>query len=354
MIRRTLAGLSLAELQNVLQPLPAFRARQVFHWLARGASSFEAMTDLAVPLRQDLANRFSLYSTIVSQRLEDSDGTVKLQLSLQDDTRIEAVLLSDDKGRKTACLSTQVGCPVACVFCKTGSLGFSRNLSSPEIVEQFLRLSSITDIANIVIMGMGEPLLNLKALCAALAVLTGNLGISRRRITISTSGIVEGIRELASKGLGTRLACSLTTADPSLRERLMPIARANPLPCLHDALAYYQQEQGQRLTLEAVLLGDLNTRETDAVAFGTFARGLDVVINLIPWNPIPGLCFEGKPLREPSRREVENFSVLLEQQGIPVTRRFRKGVGIAGACGQLGFNPCAQMKHGVVVSDTST
>jgi 23S rRNA (adenine2503-C2)-methyltransferase len=353
-IRRALAGLSLAELQNLLQALPAFRARQVFHWLARGVSSFEAMTDLAVPLRQDLANHFSLYSSIVSQRLEDSDGTVKLQLSLQDHTRIETVLLSDADGRKTACLSTQAGCPVACVFCKTGSLGFSRNLSSPEIVEQFLRLSSITDIANIVIMGMGEPLLNLDALCAALAVLTGDLGISRRRITISTSGIVEGIRELADKRLGTRLACSITTADPALRERLMPIARANPLPRLHDALAYYQQEQGQRLTLEAVLLGNLNTRETDAAALGAFARGLDVVINLIPWNPIPGLCFEGKPLREPSRWEVERFSALLEHQGISITRRFRKGVGIAGACGQLGFNPCAQMEHRAMVSDTTT
>jgi 23S rRNA (adenine2503-C2)-methyltransferase len=335
-IKRALAGLSLAELQNVLQTLPAFRVRQVFHWLARGVSSFEAMTELPVSLRQDLANRFSLYSTIVSQRIEDSDGTVKLQLSLHDHTRIEAVLLSDGAGRKTACLSTQVGCPVACVFCKTGSLGFSRNLSYPEIVEQFLRLSSITDLANIVIMGMGEPLLNLEALCSALVVLTSDLGISRRRITISTSGIVKGIRELADKGPGARLACSLTTADPALRERLMPIARANPLPRLHDALAYYQQKQGQRLTLEAVLLGNLNTRETDAAALGAFVRGLDVVINLIPWNPIPGLCFEGKPLREPRVREVERFSTLLEQQGIPVTRRFRKGASIAGACGQLG------------------
>ncbi|MDR1400574.1 MAG: 23S rRNA (adenine(2503)-C(2))-methyltransferase RlmN [Treponema sp.] len=351
MIRHALAGLSLAELQNLLQPLPAFRARQVFHWLAQGVPSFEAMTDLTLPLRHDLANRFLLYSATVSQQLEDNDGTVKLQLSLQDNTRIEAVLLSDNEGRKTACLSTQAGCPVACVFCKTGSLGFSRNLSSPEIVEQFLHLSSIADIANIVIMGMGEPLLNLEALCAALAVFTGDLGISRRRITISTSGIVKGIRELASKRLGARLACSLTTADPTLREQLMPIARANPLPRLHDALAYYQQEQGQRLTLEAVLLGGINTREIDARALGAFVRGLDVVINLITWNPISGLCFEGKPLREPSRREVERFGALLEQQGIQVTRRFRKGIGIAGACGQLGFNPHKQMD--TTMSDTT-
>lgn len=336
MNRPSLAGLSLAELQNILQVLPAFRVRQVFHWLARGVSSFEAMTELPFPLRQDLANRFSLYSTIIAQRLTDSDGTLKLQLSLQDEARIETVLLSDDRGRKTACLSTQVGCPAACVFCKTGSLGFSRNLSSPEIVEQFLRLSAVADIANIVIMGMGEPLLNLNALLDALAVLIGDLGISRRRITISTSGIVEGIHALAARGLGTRLACSLTSADPALRERLMPIARANPLPRLHDALACYQQKQGHRITLEAVLLGKLNTRERDADALSAFARGLDVAINLIPWNPIPGLCFEGRPLCKPSRREVEVFSALLEQRGFSVTRRFRKGAGIAGACGQLG------------------
>ncbi|GHV91503.1 putative dual-specificity RNA methyltransferase RlmN [Spirochaetia bacterium] len=351
---RVLSGLALNELIDELKglpaPLPPFRSKQIFKWIARGAVSFEEMTDLDKALREDLGSRFLLRSTRVSSQLEDGDGTVKLQIDLFDGARIEAVLLSDAEERKTACISTQAGCPAGCVFCKTGSLGFSRNLDSAEIAEQFLHLKALaarnspgaasgeTGIANIVIMGMGEPLLNLAELRRALSFFfdAEGLGISRRRITLSTSGVIPGIRDLADNGPHIRLACSLTSAREELRNRLMPLAASNPLPQLKAALGYYQQKSGQRITLEAVLLGGINTGREDAAAMAGFAKGLDAVINLIPWNPVEGLQFEGAPLREPSRAELEGFAALLEKSGLKVTRRYRKGRGVAGACGQLG------------------
>jgi 23S rRNA (adenine2503-C2)-methyltransferase len=228
-----LTGLAPAELAKALEGLPRFRAGQIFKWIARGASSFKDMTDLSRELREDLGARHALYDSRVVRAPEDPDGTVKLQIRLADGAMIEAALLRDDRGRQTACLSTQAGCPVGCVFCKTGSLGFLRNLAAHEIVEQFLHLRRIKSaIANVVIMGMGEPLLNLAELRAALGIITHpeGLGLSKRRITLSTSGIIPGIRELTDAGPDLRLAVSLTTADQALREELMPIAKANPLP----------------------------------------------------------------------------------------------------------------------------
>jgi 23S rRNA (adenine2503-C2)-methyltransferase len=262
-------------------------------------------------------------------------------MTLKDGLSVESVLLSDGEGRRTACLSSQAGCPAACVFCKTGQGGFKRNLDASEITEQFFRLRFLApDIANIVVMGMGEPLLNLKELRKALNIFTApeGLGISKRRITLSTSGIAGGIRDMADRGPPVRLAFSLTTADEALRERLMPAARANPLPRIKEALGYYQEKTGFRITLEAVLLGGINTRRQDADALAAFAEGLDVVVNLIPWNPVEGLEFEGRPLKEPGEREREEFISALEARGLKVTRRLRKGRGIAGACGQLAGN----------------
>jgi 23S rRNA (adenine2503-C2)-methyltransferase len=350
--RPALCGLSPEALTRLLYPLPAFRARQIFKWIAGGALSFDQMTNLPLNLREELARRFLVYSGVMSARLDAPDGTVKIQIRLRDGAKIEAVLLSEETKndspeqaeprtrRYTACLSTQAGCPAGCVFCKTGSLGFLRNLDSAEITGQFLMLRAIAPlISNIVIMGMGEPLLNLEELRRALSVLTnpGGLGISSRRITLSTSGIIGGIRDLADQGPPIRLALSLTTAREDLRQRLMPIGRTNPLPALKEALGYFQQKGGGRLTLEAVLLAGINTRREDAAALIAFAKGLDTVVNLIPWNPIEGMEFEGKALKEPSKQEVAEFTRLLEQGGLKVIRRFRRGRSIRGACGQLGL-----------------
>jgi 23S rRNA (adenine2503-C2)-methyltransferase len=238
------------------------------------------------------------------------------------------------------------------VVCKTGSLGFSRNLYSAEIVEQFLLLRGLCPssgaagkndppergISNIVVMGMGEPLLNLAELRRALSVITDKqgTGISVRRITVSTCGVVPGIYDLADKGPAVRLALSLPSAVEDLRRRLMPLSAAYPPGELKKALAFFQEKGGGRLTLEAVLLSGINTRRADARAAADFSKGLDTVINLIPWNPVPGLEFEGRPLSGPSESEVERFRKMLEAEGLKVTRRYRKGRGIMGACGQLG------------------
>jgi 23S rRNA (adenine2503-C2)-methyltransferase len=332
-----LSGFPPEELAVLLAPLPSYRAKQIFSWINRGAGTFDDMTDLPLHLRAELNERFVLYAGEVSAELRDPDGTAKLRITLNDGYCVEAVLLTDREGRRTACLSTQAGCPMGCVFCKTGALGFRRSLDSAEIMGQFFRLRETAgDIANIVFMGMGEPLLNLEELRRAATVLTGGLGFSPRRITVSTCGIVVGIRDLAEKGPRFRLALSLTTADRELRSRLMPVTAANPLPAVKEALRLYQEQTGQRVTLELVLLGGVNTRSRDAEALAEFVRGLDVVVNLIPWNPVEGMSFEGRPLREPDTGEIARLGSHLEKLGLKVTRRYRKGRKIGGACGQLG------------------
>jgi 23S rRNA (adenine2503-C2)-methyltransferase len=344
-----LSGTPLAELEKLLVPLPRFRAAQIFKWISAGVSSFNQMNNLPLQLREELSTRFALRPNTAEEILHGTDGTVKLVLKFPDNIRIEAVLLTDNPGRKTACLSTQAGCPMGCVFCKTGSMGFIRNLDSSEIVEQFLRLKDMANaadapesnghpVSNIVVMGMGEPLLNLTELRRAIEVITCDRGLhfSKRRITVSTCGVAEGIADIADNGPAVRLALSLTTADEALRQRLMPATAGQPLSGVKEALRHFQNRGGGRITLETVLLGNINTRPEDAAAIANFAQGLDAAINLIPWNPVEGLTFEGTPLREPAQAEIQAFTQCLEKAGLNVTRRFRRGRGIAGACGQLG------------------
>jgi 23S rRNA (adenine2503-C2)-methyltransferase len=341
--QRQLSGLPLEELICLLSPLPKFRAAQIFKWIAKGIASFDEMGNLPLNLRKDLAQRYVLRPKAVVEDKRGADGTVKLALRFADKTRIEAVLLADGSARRTACLSTQAGCPAGCVFCKTGT-NFTRNLDSSEIVEQFLLLRALAGtadmghpVANIVIMGMGEPLLNLAELRRALSVITSKEGLnfSRQRITVSTCGIAEGIADLARNGPGVRLALSLTTADEALRRRLMPITAGQPLSKVKKALMAFQAGGGGRVTLEAVLLGGVNTRAEDAAGMAQFVRGLDAAVNLIPWNPVKDLEFEGKPLQEPSAEEIKAFTQRLKALGLNVTRRYRKGREVAGACGQL-------------------
>ena len=344
----------LEELTELLQPLPRFRAAQIFKWIACGVCGFGEMDNLPLALRNELTGRFSLRPAVTEEKFPGDDGTIKLALQFENGARIEAVLLSgglrsNSPPTYTACLSTQVGCPAGCVFCKTGALGFLRDLNSAEIVEQFLLLRkaaqettggviSARPVSNIVVMGMGEPLLNLAELRRALDVITSAAGmnLSRRRITVSTCGIAGGIVDLADNGPAVRLALSLTTADEGLRRRLMPLTKGQNLSNVRDACGYFQKRTGGRITLEVVLLGGINTSGKDAAGIAEFAKNLDAVINLIPWNPVPGLEFEGKSLRSPSAAEVRAFREHLEALGLNVTCRFRRGRGIRGACGQLG------------------
>jgi 23S rRNA (adenine2503-C2)-methyltransferase len=344
MDKPALAGLLPNETGTMLkyslsQDLPDFRAKQICQWIMRGAREFSEMKNIPLSLRNELSEKFSVFSSSANTEIKDSDGTIKIQIILEDGCKIEAVILADGAGRKTACLSTQAGCIGACVFCKTGTLGFKRNLRAEEISEELLFLKSIEpDISHIVIMGMGEPLLNMGELRKALAFFMAKegMGISKRRITLSTAGIAEGIKNLADQGPDIRLALSLTSARDHIRQRLMPFALSNPLPVLKESLEYYQQKQKSRITLEAVLLGGINTSDEEARAMAEFADSLDCVINLIPWNSVEGLSYDGQPLIPPSAKETAQFAAALEKRKLKVTLRMGKGMSICGACGQLG------------------
>jgi 23S rRNA (adenine2503-C2)-methyltransferase len=281
----------------------------------------------------------------VTERLTDGVGNTKVLIPFPG-APVEAVLLAQSptptdsptapgNTRFTACLSSQGGCAMGCAFCQTGTLGLTRNLSAAEMVEQLLALEEIAAarIDNVEFMGMGEPLANLPALRQAIAVITHpqGRGLSHRRITVSTVGLVEGIRTLADQGPPVRLAVSLTTALPDLREALMPVAKANLLPALKAAIAYYTEKSGRRSTLEAVLLGNVNTGDDQARLLGDFAESLGAHVNLIPWNPVPGLPFT-RPTAAAARRMLR----LIEDQGVSVTLRMSRGQGVSGACGQLG------------------
>ncbi|MBP5359277.1 MAG: 23S rRNA (adenine(2503)-C(2))-methyltransferase RlmN [Treponema sp.] len=329
-----ISGLLSEEICSELDIQPAFRGRQIFQWISKGAMSFQEMTNIDKATREKLEAKACIYSSSVTDILRDKDGTIKLQITLDDGRAIETVLLTDREGRKTACVSCQAGCGMGCRFCQTGTLGFGRNLSAGEIVQEFFMLEKEAGtLDNIVFMGMGEPMQNLDAIRKAISILASKEGrnLSTRRITLSTCGLIKGIYELADKGPSIRLAVSLTTADPILREELMPVSKANPLPDLKKAIQYYTEKTGMRITLEAALLSGQNTGKESAERLIEFARGLDAYINLIPWNPVPNL-----PFSTPTSAECRSFVHILENAGLNVNLRTRRGAEIGGACGQLG------------------
>ena len=331
-----LSGLLPEEISEQLGLTQKFRGLQIFKWVGNGINDFDKMTNLSLDLRNQLKNTSSIRNSKVTNVLKDPDGTIKLQITLKDNNSVETVLLTDKENRKTACVSCQAGCAMKCAFCMTGTLGLSRNLEANEIVEQFLYLEEIAGkLDNIVFMGMGEPMQNLNSIRKAIQILCHKDGraLSSKRITLSTCGLVKGIYDLADNGPHIRLAVSLTTANEDLRKELMPVAKAeqNSLSELRKAIAYYAEKSGKRVTLEAALLHQKNTDEISASNMINFAKGIDVNINLIPWNPVSVLPFE-----EPSNNEVQNFVKKLEKAGLNVTLRTRRGRKIGGACGQLG------------------
>jgi len=331
-----LTSLLPEEIVEKLELTQGFRGKQIFKWIGNGASDFNQMTNLSLDLRNSLSEKASLRTTKVTEVLKDPDGTIKLQIELKDKNAVETVLLTDKENRKTACVSCQAGCGMKCAFCMTGTLGLMRNLNAGEIVEQFLYLEKEAGkLDNIVFMGMGEPMQNLPEIRKAIQILCHKDGraLSSKRITLSTCGIVKGIYDLADNGPAIRLAVSLTTANEELRKELMPIAKSqqNSLEELKKAISYYAEKTGKRVTLEAALMHNKNTDKISADNMISFAKNMDVNINLIPWNPVPIL-----PFSEPSNNEVHNFVTLLEKAGLNVTLRTHRGRKIGGACGQLG------------------
>lgn len=330
-----LSGLDPGEIAGALGYERPFRARQVYEWIVRAAGDFTDMTNLPQSERERLVAIYgSLRSSRVASELADPDGSVKLQIRLEDGAAVECVLLEDIEGRKTACLSSQVGCPMKCAFCKTGTLGFLRNLRAHEIMEQFYHLKERHGfISNVVFMGMGEPLLNTAEVRKAIALLSDpeGTGMSLRKITISTSGVVPGILDLARNGPRVRLAVSLTVADDELRSELMPINRTWNLAALKKALLEYQKLTGERITFEAVILGNRNSRPEDARILARWIKPLKSQVNLIAWNKVEGL-----PFVEPDPAQVRAFAREVETEGITTVLRMHRGRGVMGACGQLG------------------
>ena len=319
-----------------------FRAAQIRRWLFDSrSSSFEEMTDLPSALRGELAESFSLFTTQIAAHTQSPDGTEKLLLELADNQRIECVLLRDGQ-RRSICISSQVGCAMGCVFCASGLDGVVRNLTTGEIVEQMLRLQRLLPggppaelaerLSHIVVMGMGEPLANLDRLLPALAVAErpDGLGISTRRITISTVGLPKAIDRLTEGHCRYNLAVSLHAADDELRVKLVPTSRATGLTPILEAADRYFAASGRRLTFEYVLLGGVNDSAADAQRLEGRLRGRAALLNVIPYNPVTGL-----PYVSPTPAAQQRFLDVLTHAKINVHVRRRKGSEIDAACGQL-------------------
>ncbi|MEX0676755.1 MAG: 23S rRNA (adenine(2503)-C(2))-methyltransferase RlmN [Pirellulales bacterium] len=316
--------------------LPAYRHAQIRRWVfAARAQSFDEMTDLPAGLRDELAAEFRLWTTRVALHKTTDDGTEKLLLELADGDEIECVLLCDG-ARRTICISTQVGCAMGCVFCASGLAGVARNLTAGEIVEQMLLLDRLLPsderLSHVVVMGMGEPLANLERLLAALEVASSpdGLGVSPRRITISTVGLPEAIDRLAEQNARYNLAVSLHAPDDALRRELVKVSKNIRLAEILAAADRYFAASGRRLTFEYVLLAGVNDQSDHARRLAALLRGRAALLNLIPYNPVAGL-----PYRTPSARAVKSFLDVLRASGINVQVRERKGDKIDAACGQL-------------------
>ena len=314
---------------------PAYRARQVRNWVfKKRAAAFDEMTDLPLPLRKELSENFTIWSSEVAAHQESDDGSEKLLLKLHDGESVECVLLCDDRHHRTVCISSQIGCSMGCVFCATGLDGVTRNLTSGEIIEQVLQLQRLLSVderlSNIVVMGMGEPLLNLDALMPALAAATEELEIGVRRVTISTVGLPKGIRRLAEMNCPYHLAISLHASDDETRNSLVPTNRSIGMESILAAADEYFERTGRRVTFEYVLLAGINDQPEHARRLVNFLRGRPALVNLIPYNPVPGL-----PYRTPAPSTTAEFVEILTQGGLTANIRYRKGDRIHAACGQL-------------------
>ncbi|MCS7193653.1 MAG: 23S rRNA (adenine(2503)-C(2))-methyltransferase RlmN [Meiothermus sp.] len=318
-------------------PGEGFRKRQIADWLYRkGARAWEAMTSLPKTLRAELAEQYRIAEFSSVEAYPSQDGSVKYLYTLLDGQKTEAVYMPYPN-RKTLCISSMVGCPAGCTFCATGRMGFGRNLSVAEILDQVLYAAhhqghSPREVRNIVLMGMGEPLLNTENVLAAIRRMLHpqGLAMSPRRITLSTVGIPRGIYRLADSGLGIRLALSLHAPDDETRQQIIPTAHRYRIAEIMEAVRYYYAKTRRRVTLEYTLLRGLNDHEWQAKALAQQFQGISVHINLIPWNPWPGAPHQGTP-----RAGILRFKAVLEAHGLPTSVRLSRGRDVGAACGQL-------------------
>jgi 23S rRNA (adenine2503-C2)-methyltransferase len=329
-----LKGLWTPDLEKLLTGLGErrYKANQLALWIYdKGVTEFSQMTDLSKNLQEKLdAIAYIDAIKLVKAQTSEIDFSEKLLFELGDGERIETVLMLE-KDRITICVSTQVGCPLGCTFCATGKMGFKRNLTPGEIVDQIIALKDHRP-THVVLMGMGEPLLNYDNMIKALKIINSELGLSfaAKRITVSTAGIPDGIRKLASLTSKIKLAISLNAPTDQQRDELMPINKKYPLKTLLEAIKYYTERTKRRITFEYVLIKDVNDSQKDALELSKLVRGIPCKINLIPYNPVPDLPFE-----KPSEEKIIAFRDYLFPRSPAVTLRKSKGEDIQAACGQL-------------------
>lgn len=323
---------------SVKHNLPKFRINQVWEWLwEKRAESFNEMTSLSKKIRALLEENFEINAVKIHKGEKSIDGTIKYSLRLHDKLLVEGVLIPSKK-RLTACVSSQVGCSLACEFCATGTLKLERNLSAAEIYDQafILNEEAISNfgkpISNIVFMGMGEPLLNYKSLLKSIEFITTKqgMGMSPKRITVSTAGISKMIKKLADDNVRFNLAVSLHSARDHKRDVLMPINQKINLSELRDSIRYFYDKTGSRITYEYILFKDLNDSIEDAQNLAQFAKTTPCKINLIEYNTVDDL-----PYQKSTNKTTERFTNFLEEKNIITNLRKSKGKDINAACGQL-------------------
>ena len=331
-----LSGLTLDEIEKITDELHAskFRARQIHNWIyLKSVKSIDEMTDLSVKFRDELKKIAIVSDTKIKVKQTSSDGTLKYLLEFSDGQCVETVLMRfDNRANLTACVSSQVGCAVNCSFCATGKRGFIRNLTYKEIIEQVLTIQRDTGlkVTNVVFMGQGEPLLNLENVLKAMEIFNENFQIGARRLTVSTAGIIPKINELANIEMQSTLAVSLHAPNHEIRKQLMPIENKYPMPELKQALKKYIDQTGRRITIEYLLIKDLNDTLESAKQLVQYLHDLKCNINLIPYNPTAKNDYQ-----RPSNNSIMRFKSLLEQSGKKVTVRLERGADIDAACGQL-------------------
>jgi 23S rRNA (adenine2503-C2)-methyltransferase len=313
--------------------LPRFRARQLIHWIyEKKVEDIKDITELSRQLRETLSREAYISNLLLCRRVHSADGTEKFLFQLEDGERIESVLIPDEQ-RLTLCISSQVGCPLGCRFCLTGKIGFRRNLKAHEIVDQFISVQRIIEprkITNLVLMGMGEPLLNLDEVAEAIRRITEYMRFSRRRITLSTAGIVPGIRRLPQVAPLVNLAISLNATTDTVREQIMPINKKYPISELLKACREFPLESRKRITFEYVLLKGVNDSLEDAERLIKLLRGIPSKVNLIPFNP-----YQGAEFQKPEDERVLRFQNVLLRGGLTALIRKSRGSDILAACGQL-------------------
>lgn len=313
---------------------PAFRARQVWEWAARGATGYEAMTNLPAALRAELAERVPFSSLELQHEAHASDGTVKALFATRDGRPVEAVLMRYRDGRRSLCLSSQSGCPLTCTFCATGTMKFGRNLTASEILDQALHFRRIEEVDHAVFMGMGEPLMNLDHVLAACRRLP-SIGITHRRTAISTVGWVPGIERLAASDLPVRLALSLHAPDDALRSQIMPVNDRYPIARVLEACEAFYARKRRKVFVEYVMLAGVNDRYEQALQLAELLDPRIYKVNLIPYNPT-GTGYDGS-----SREAIDAFRAALTERGLSATVRLTRGRDIDAACGQLAANAAA-------------